>query len=240
MATALTLLNNVLRGLRRDAVSAVTTTDAYHLLLIQFLNRAKSDIEDKWDWQALRETKTVTLSASTQTYTLTVADRARLLYRKPSKDGGWYESSRPTAQSQPQAFDTTDSTEYQLVEIPWEKFEYLRLTDDNDTNERPQYFALRNTGTNKELGVWPMPTGTRTLSIRFVVPQAAIPSQYMTNFTLKTPTEPVWLKALQYAIEDRGEGVGRRSEQIREEAEDALYMALEPELSPDDKTIMPI
>jgi hypothetical protein len=240
MATALTLLNNVLRGLRRDAVAAITTTDAYHLLLLQFLNRAKRDLEDKWDWQALRSTESLSLSASTQTVTVNINVRSRLLYRKPSHQGGWHESSMKTQGSQPQVFDTTDSTEYQLTEISWEKFEALRLTDDDDTQTRPQYFALRRTGTALEMAFWPMTTGTRTISARFVVPQADIPNTFMTNFTLSIPDAPVWTRALQYAIEDRGEGVGRRTEFLKDEADNAEYLATEPEMHPDDKTVMPL
>ena len=241
MATALTLLNNVLRGLRRDAQTTASTTDAYHLMLIQYLNRAKNDIEQQWDWQALRQTVTITLSASTQTYTLTVGDKARLLYQKPSTlNGDWFETTRKDRDSKPQVFDVTDSTEYRLTEIPWEKFEMSRLTDNDDTNEKPIYFALRRTGSTYEMGVWPMPTGSRTLKARFVVPQAAIPSQYMTNFSLLVPEEPVWTRALALAVEERGEGVGRPAQSLRDEADQALYLAIEPEMTDDDKSIVPV
>jgi len=241
MATALTLLNNVLRGLRRDAVTTVSTTDAYHLFLIQLLNRAKTDAETSWDWQALRQTLPVTTSAGTYEYTVAGANaKSRLLYQKPSMHGGNYESSKTDNQSKPQVFDVTDSQEFRLTQIPWEEFEMLHLTDNDEQVAKPTHFALKRTSSGITMGLYPTPSGARTIKARFVVPQSAIPAKYMTNYTLKIPEDPIWMRALQYAIEDRGEGVGRRSVELRDEADLALYLAIEPELTPDDKTVNPV
>ena len=137
MATALDLLNNVLRGLRRDVLQATSTTDAYQLMLIQYLNLAKDRIEEQWDWQALRQTVTVTLAANTQTYTLKVTggssdidvpDNSRLLYEKHVQYGFLdmrLESSQRTFGSAPQVFDVTSAAEVRLDEIPWEQFEEI-------------------------------------------------------------------------------------------------------------------
>lgn len=250
MATALDLLNNVLRGLRRDVLNAVTTTDSYQLLLIQMLNTAKRQIETRWDWQALRTTVTVTLAAGTETYTLSAAgsanvdvtDRARLLYEKQVQYGGsWdtYETSTYSAGVQPQVFDTTGTAEYRLVEIPWERFERLRLTDDNTQNQ-PAYFALRRTSGYMQLGVWPQPSGTRTLSMRFVIPQAVIPSTFMTGYTLSIPDAPVWTQVVARAAAERGEDVGRDVSALQDEADQELYDAISLEQSDADLTGEPV
>ena len=249
MATALDLLNNVLRGLRRDVVQSTSTTDAYHLLLIQWLNLAKDAIEAEWDWEALRTTVTVTLSASTQTYTLSevgpadtdVSDKARLLYERGVRYSRNYEeTSERYTEGLPQVFDTTDSAEYRLREISWEQFERIRSIDADDTASRPEYFALRRTGTYQELGVWPMPSGTRTLTMRFVIPQAVIPYSFMTAYSISIPDTPVWTAALVKALEDRGENTGRPLEAVQKDAMDALAIAKAREQSTFYDTLNPV
>jgi hypothetical protein len=249
MSTAQDLLNNVLRGLRRDVLTSASTTNSYHLLLLQYLNVAKSQIEQLHPWMANRQTVTVTLPASTQTVTLSAAGAAdvdviegsRLLYVKNSSYGdGEIILAEKEAGAQPQVFDTTSSSEYALSEMSWEKFERLRLTDDGETDTYPQYFALRYTGGYYEMGVWPMATGQRTLSMRFAIPQADIPNTAMTAYTLQIPSQPVWLRALLMAAQERGEDVGRPVPDLNDDAKDALYFAINRERSDEDNTVIPV
>lgn len=247
MSTAQDLLNNVLRGLRRDVLTTASTTNSYQLMLLQYLNIAKSQIEQKWAWMALRQTVTVTIAASTQVFTLSAAGAAdvdviegsRLLYEKHSQFGD-SEVADKDGGAVPQVWDTTDSDEYRLEEIPWEQFERLRLTDDNETTDKPQAFALRYTGGYYQLGLWPMASGSRTLSMRFVIPQADIPNTAMTAYTLTIPSQPVWMRALWMAAEERGEDVGRPLSTLEREADDSLFYALDRERTEYDNTISPI
>jgi hypothetical protein len=246
MATAQGLLNNVLRGLRRDIVSG--TTNSYHLLLIQFLNIAKDTLEQKWDWHALRSTVTVTVTASTETFTLSAAgaadidvgDKARLLYEKHvmyANGAQTIETSEISAGAQPQVFDVSDSTEYRMQEIPWERFERLRLTDDGETTAKPQYFALRRVSGFYQLGIWPMASGSRTLKMRFVIPQAVIPSADMEAYTLSIPDGPVWMRALWMAAQERGEDTGRPLSTLEQEYMDSEYYAYLRERGVEDNTM---
>lgn len=66
----LDLVNNVLRRLREDEVTSVTQT-AYSTMIGDLVNDAKRQVEDAWDWTALRSTISVATVASTQTYALT-------------------------------------------------------------------------------------------------------------------------------------------------------------------------
>ena len=250
MATALVLLNNVLRGLRRDVVTETSTTNSYHLLLLQFLNLAKERIEEQWDWHAMRQTVTVTVSQGTVEYALTAAgpadvdvgDRARLLYERPALGYGdaslvstmWVEGSLP------QVYDVTDATEYRLNEISPEQMEGLHLGD-NDEQNRPTDFTLYRDADNMIMKLWPTPSGSRTLKMRFVIPQAEIPSTGMTAYTLSIPSRPVWLSALLMAIEERGEESGRPMQSMNREYEDALFLALDRErLAMSDSTGYPV
>jgi hypothetical protein len=126
------LINKVLVGLRQDQIgsSQTTTTDSYELLILQFVNEAKEEVEESWDWRALRSTVTVTLAA--RSYNLTIAGsadvdttvRSRLLYEKG--DSG-HASTNRTFGSQPMVFDTTTSAEYRLAEVTPEQMERLHF-----------------------------------------------------------------------------------------------------------------
>lgn len=248
--TALALLNNVLRGLRRDVVTASSTTNAYHMLLLQYLNSAKEEYEDTWDWHALRRTVTVTISSGTSEYALTeagpadvdVTPRSRLLYEKDVLIGGepgTIESSTYSPGALPQVFDVTDSSEYRLNEISPEKMERLHFTDNDETN-KPSDFALYRDASNLIMKVWPTPNGTRTFKMRFVIPQSVIPSTAMTGYTLKIDPRTVWTKALHNACAERGEDVGRPLATLEREAMDALFLALDREKLNSDLSGQPI
>ena len=68
--TYLELVNAVLRRLRLEQVNSVAETD-YSLLIGDFINDAKADVEVAWDWSALRTTLTVSTTASIFNYALT-------------------------------------------------------------------------------------------------------------------------------------------------------------------------
>jgi hypothetical protein len=251
MLTALALLNKVLRGLRRDVSQVTTTSDSYHLLLLQFLNSAKEELEDNWDWHTLRQTVTLTISASTTEYSLTAAGsadvdvtpRSRLLYEKPQMGGYTDEFQLETSTryygSLPQVFDVTDGTEYRLSEISPEQMERLHFTD-NDETEKPTSFAIYRDVDSLKVKVWPTPSGTRTWKMRFVIPQAEIPRTNMNSYQLKIDDRSVWTKALHTAAQERGEDVGRPLSSLEREAADALFLALDREKLNSDMTSYPI
>lgn len=248
--TALALLNKVLRGLRRDVLTSTSTTDSNQLLVLQFLNSAKEELEDTWDWHALRQTVTVTISAGTVDYALTAAGpadvdvtpRSRLLYEKPMQPGAVYgetETSTYTYGSLPQAFDVTESTEFRLNEISPEQMERLHFTD-NDETAIPTHFALYRDADSLRMKVWPTPSGTRTFKMRFVIPQAEVPRSEMTSYQLKIDDRSVWTLALHKACQERGEDVGRPLSALEREAADALFLALDREKLNSDLTGYPI
>lgn len=66
----LDLVNNVLRRMRANTVSSVAQ-NAQSALVGDIVNDAKRQIEESWDWSALRQTIVVPTVASTSTYSLT-------------------------------------------------------------------------------------------------------------------------------------------------------------------------
>ena len=67
--TYLDLVNNVLRRIREDEVSAVSES-SYSKLVGDFVNDAKRQVEEAWDWSALRTTLSVNTIDNTFNYTL--------------------------------------------------------------------------------------------------------------------------------------------------------------------------
>jgi len=68
--TYLQLVNSVMRRLREDEVTTVDEYD-YSKLIGDFVNDAKRQIEDSWDWSAIRTTFPLTTVAGTSAYPIT-------------------------------------------------------------------------------------------------------------------------------------------------------------------------
>ena len=68
--TYLNLMNNVLRRLREEETTSVTST-TYVKMVGDFINDAKKLVEEATDWSALRDTIVVTTAASDNSYSLT-------------------------------------------------------------------------------------------------------------------------------------------------------------------------
>ena len=68
--TYLELVNDVLARLRESSVSTVGET-AYSALIGKFVNDAKRQIEDSYNWNVLGQTITVTTTSGTSSYALT-------------------------------------------------------------------------------------------------------------------------------------------------------------------------
>jgi hypothetical protein len=75
----LTLVNSVLRRLREDEVSAVSNT-AYSKMVGDFVNDAKTQVENAHDWSTLRTTVVVSASSGTSEYSLTNAGERVKIY----------------------------------------------------------------------------------------------------------------------------------------------------------------
>ncbi len=247
MATTKDLINKTLRGMRQFSMiipsATDSTTDEYLLMILQFVNEAKEEIEESgWPWQALRQTVTVTTVASQADYDLTTAgdadvdttDRSRLLYE--TQVGGYAtENFRLNDNSLPQVFDVTDAGEYRLKERTVEAMERMHFMDNDETGD-PTYFAIRSDGDSLYMKVWPTPDSARTLKLRIYVPQAELTSSDLTT-TLTIPSRPVWTKALFKANEERGSELGKPGSSLYIAYMDAHGRAVANEQTPADATV---
>ena len=70
--TYLQLVNNVLRRMREDPVSSIQN-NTYSQMVGDYVNDAKTMVENSWDWSALRTTLTVSTTAGIFNYAMTGA-----------------------------------------------------------------------------------------------------------------------------------------------------------------------
>lgn len=70
--TFLQIVNSVLERLRETAVATYTETD-YSTLIAGLVNQVKSEIEEAWQWHALRDTFSVATTNNVSNYALTDA-----------------------------------------------------------------------------------------------------------------------------------------------------------------------
>lgn len=243
--TTLELINKVLRGMRQFGMliptGTASTTDDYLLMILQFINEAKEEVEEcGWAWQALRQTVTLTVSASTVEYDLVSSgaadvdtnDRTRLLYENVRGN----EMFRESDSAMPQVWDVTDSSESRLTQVTQETMERWHMTDDDQTGE-PTHFAVWNDGDSMRMKIYPIPDGTYTLKMRLFIPQAELSNTDLTT-TLTIPSRPVYLKALWKANAERGSELGAPDSVLYEQYLDAHGFATANEMSPADETVI--
>lgn len=182
--TYLQIVNAVLARLRESSVATVTTTD-YSTLIGKFVNDAKRQVEDAWNWDALGTTKTVTTSSGTSTYTVTGSGRF----------------PKGIAVN-----DTTNQGTLYNVPIQWILDQQQLSTVQNGN---PSYYAWNGTdGTDSKVEFFPTPAGTYTIKFNMFVPQATLSAD---ADVLLIPYEAVEAGAYARALVERGEDGGLSS-----------------------------
>ena len=129
----LDLVNNVLRRMREDTVSAVNE-NVMSSLVGDFVNDAKRQVEDSWDWSALRTTIQIPTVQGTSQYSITgsqnratiisVMNRTQKCFMQPrSQDWGRLESLTTAGEGVPYWYvtnepDTAGDTQVTLYSTP--------------------------------------------------------------------------------------------------------------------------
>lgn len=185
--TYLEIVNEVLKRLRQPTVTSVAANE-YSALVGIFVNEAKREVENSWDWSMLRASLQVPTVASTQTYALTGTNiRTRLL----------------------DAWNTTRRHELQHLK----NNVYINYQDQVGTvaSASPYYYDLQAPNSSGELVVrlYPTPTDVETLTFYLVIPQADLTSDAT---EVSVPSDPIIQSAYLRAINERGEDQGRLSE----------------------------
>jgi hypothetical protein len=210
-------VNDVLVRLREPQVDSVTDT-TLSTLIGKFVNDAKRECADAYDWDAFNTSVTVSTTASQYTgYSLTGAGtRFRVT-------------------------NVLDITDYgSLLATTVDKIERRIYSSASPQNADPSEYAFNGVDSNGDTQVmfWPIPVGTNSIRFSLVVPESDMSSD---SDTTKLPKEPIVLGALARALVDRGEDGGLSSSECYALAKKALadVVAIELARSPENDAWVP-
>ena len=220
MATQLEIVNNILEELREDTVTSVADS-AYSKLIARFVQRAIQDMEDiNWTWSVYETEITTSITADGDvTYPLASTNARSTLIRAGND-------------RVPLAYDVTADGQRQLYDVPLKVVRELNALDDStpSTSAAPDVFALyMDTATN----TWAFrllygSTTARTWKSYWYVPQATLARDGSDDTTeILLPSRPVELRALYYALNERGEEMGEPGGIAWEASKAAIGAALE-------------
>jgi hypothetical protein len=186
--TYLELVNKVLTRLREETVSTVSQT-TYSALIGEFVNDAKSSVENSWDWSAYYRTVSFITTANDYTYTIT--------------NSGQY----TTIES---ALNDTQNTFMQYRDRNW--FEDT-LYNGGSTTGAPMYWG--NDGVDAsgdlKLRVFPKPDGVYTLNFNIFRREDELSAD---ADTVSIPWQPIMHLAVALATRERGETGGTSSTEL--------------------------
>lgn len=206
MATVRTILNRVLSATGGSAISVGvggTLTDVYQLMLLEFLNEFKEEVEEAHQWRALCSYNLpVTITSGTNSALIANTNERSRLIRVPDTNSG---------QFVPLVFDVTVAAyPIPLIEMDLSEIRY-RIAQDATANQttQPSYFAIDSDPSTGEqvLVVWPQPNTTRSCTVSMLVPQATLIASD-TDTNILVPTTAIQRGLLWYAREERGEEIG--------------------------------
>lgn len=186
--TWLSLTNDVLKLLRETTVASVSTT-SYSSLIGLFVNEAKEEVEDAWNWSALRSTINVSMVVAQRNYVVTgTSYRTKIL----------------------SVYNTTSKWRMNV----WQNNQYLDNLLSLTTAASSSPYDMDVVGSDATTGslivrVNPLPTATDNLRFFTVNPTAEFDAD---ADTLAIPKRPVIQLAYLKAINERGEDSGRASE----------------------------
>jgi hypothetical protein len=187
LPTYLSLVNDVLVRLREPTVSTVTQT-SYSSLIGKFINDAKRQVCDAYDWDAFNQAVTVTTaSGQVGNYSLTNAGTR---------------------------FKTMDvintSRYYQLTPLSHADHDVFYYTIPTPIQNLPMYYTVQGVDTNGDLKVkfWPVPDDVYNIRFSLIVPENDMSSDSDTTLLAK---EPIILGAYARALVERGEDGGLNS-----------------------------
>lgn len=215
--TYLEIVNSILVRLREPTVSTVGL-DAYSTLIGKFVNDAKRQVEDAYDWNVLGQEKTVTTVANTYVYSLTGAGQK------------FRESSSP--------LNTTSNVVMRNISVSdmRQKQNFTPIV----TNIPAQYcFEGVDANGDVEVQLYGRPDGVYTIKFFLTIPQAALTSD---GTSVLVPDVVVEQNAYARALVERGEDGGLSSSEAYNLYRSMLadYIALEATRYPESQEFVPV
>jgi hypothetical protein len=215
--TYLEIVNSILVRLREPTVSTVGL-DAYSTLIGKFVNDAKRQVEDAYDWNVLGQEKTVTTTSGTYVYSLTgVGQKFRV-------------SSDP--------LNTTSNVVMRQISVSdmRQKQNFTPIV----TNIPAQYcFEGVDANGDVEVQLYGRPDGVYTIKFFLTIPQAALASD---GTSILVPDVVVEQNAYARALVERGEDGGLTSSEAYNLYRSMLadYISLEATRYPETQEFVPV
>jgi hypothetical protein len=213
--TYLELVNDVLVRLRENEVTSVNDT-SYSKLISKFINDAKRQVEDAYNWNALSETITVSTTANLFNYVLTDAGIRFRVFDVLNDSSNWFLNNAAT-----QEMDALF-----LVNTP----EY----------GSPRYYNFNGVDSNgdTQVDLYPIPDANYIVNFNVIKPQAQLS---LNSDQIKVPDEPVIFLAYAKALAERGEDGGLSSSEAYALYQTSLadHVSIEGNKYPDEFTWTP-
>lgn len=209
----LDIVNSVLRRLRENEVSSVQETP-YSKLIGDLVNVVKREVEDTWDWSALRTTLTATTTASLFNYELQGSTtRIRVL----------------------DMFNDTDNVIMQQRSTKWFDIQFLLSTPETGS---PYYYNFNGVSPDGDTQVdfYPIPDGVYNLRINCIVPQSKLVNN---TDRILVPADVVIEGTISRAISERGDDGGNVEHEMRYRSILGDYIAIESGQRMDEITWSP-
>lgn len=204
MKTYLQLVNNVLTALREDQTTDVNA-NAYTELVGKFVNDAKQQVEDSWDWSAYNEVRTSTIAGGTDFFVLTGTDNRVKLEMV--------------------AIESAAGTNSLLVEIPRKVILLRSFTSTTGAAGIPTNYANNGVDANGDALISVSPPCLTACSV--MVSGWFRPTDLVSNAdTLSIPYAPVQDLAVAMAVREGGESTGQTSAEYFEIAKRSLSDAI--------------
>lgn len=208
--TFLQVVNKVLVKLREAQVTTFDYSD-YSALISEFVNDAKKEVENAWDWSALRQAVTFTSVIGTRVYDLSADtnEDSRLVYDE---------------NDMPMAFDITANTPIQLIEYPEDYIDkQVILQYPVQTIDQPVYFSLTQLGDGFQINFLETPLTARNYKFFFIIPQEELDDD---ADVVTVPWRPIRDLALRYALNERGEEIGEPGNSADRRYQETLNAAI--------------
>jgi len=183
--TYLELVNNVLKRLRERTVNSVSES-AYSELIGVLVNDAKSEVENAWNWSALRNTLTLTTSSGIFNYELNGTGNNFSVMDVVSENCNFFMECRTQH----------DFNQFYLNQTP--------------TSGIPRYYNFNGVSSDGDtlVDVYPKPDAVYTIYFNIIQRTGDLTNN---SDSLTVPSQPVLLLAYAKAVEERGEDAGMSS-----------------------------
>lgn len=198
--TYLEIVNKVLIRLREDTVTSVNSTP-YSQLVGEFVNDAVRQVEDSWDWSALRSTVTATTQEGIFSYILTGSGNGSKMLDVINDTSNHFMDYKPQT---------------------WFDKVYLISPVQTGTPRDYTYNALDENG-DTVVDVYPIPDKAYLLRFNMVLRAGELVND---ADKIKTPTAPIIHLAQAMAVRERGESGAQSASELFYTAERTLSDAI--------------